>query len=667
MYRVITLLLAGFCFVFGLSAQDDSVKTVTLSNVTIVGAEKNMSAQLQQFFRANAAATVEEIMSRLPELSLVRRGSYGMEPTIRSLNGGQINLLIDGMRIHGACTDKMDPATIYVEPVNLENIQLTTGGQGTAKGSSIGGTIDMALAAPKYSSEGPWHGSVQTAYQGASNGWHQAATVNYSSKQFAIRGSGTYRTADNYRDGNGNEVMFSQYNKWNASLSANYRLNEHTRLKADVLADDGWNIGYPALPMDVGYAKARIAAISISKSRAGSRWQQMEAKAYANRVEHSMDDTQRPNVPMHMDMPGLSETAGFYANGSYKLNDRQSLTMRIDGASTFLKASMTMYPPGETPMYMLTWPDNRRNQLGTSAVWKWAPDSLLQLNVTARIDGVQSKLSSQEAKDHISVLGGCTDARFDLLSNLSLSGSKRLANGWQVGVSVGVAQRMPTASELYGFYLFNAFDNYDYVGNTALKSETAINAEAFVSWKLKQVKLQFTGFYNHIGHYILGRVDPSLSSMTIGSLGVKVYENMPWAQMAGAEFSVQYKPFERILLLSTLRASVAEGSDGLPLPFIPPLKNITSVRYAYGRISAQLEYEASLKQTRINEQAGETTTPGFVLAHARVGYVLPLWKNQISCQAGVENMFNEAYQEHLDWGNVLRPGRNMYATLRCTF
>jgi len=33
---------------------------------------------------------------------------------------------------------------------------------------------------------------------------------------------------------------------------------------------------------------------------------------------------------------------------------------------------------------------------------------------------------------------------------------------------------------------------------------------------------------------------------------------------------------------------------------------------------------------------------------------------------GVENIFDKAYSEHLDWGNYLRPGRNLFMNLRVT-
>jgi iron complex outermembrane receptor protein len=74
-----------------------------------------------------------------------------------------------------------------------------------------------------------------------------------------------------------------------------------------------------------------------------------------------------------------------------------------------------------------------------------------------------------------------------------------------------------------------------------------------------------------------------------------------------------------------------------------------------------------MAQHRINAASGEQETPGYFLAHARGGYTLPWLANSLSLQAGVENLFDAAYREHLDWGSVLRPGRNVYAQLKWVF
>ncbi|HSC54243.1 MAG TPA: TonB-dependent receptor [Phnomibacter sp.] len=650
-----------------LIAQEDSGKIVQLENVTLVGKSKSTAQQLAIFYKTNGAASLEDILSRLPEMAMMRRGSYGMEPNIRSMNGGQINVLIDGMKLHGACTDKMDPATIYIEPINLENLQLQTGTQGFTKGSAIGGTLDMKMAEPTFNNTQRWNGQVSGGYQSVSQGWYNGTVLQYSSQRWAFRGSASFRSNSDYTDGNRNEVAYSGYHKTNFSLSAKFRLNNQTELKADMLTDDGWDIGYAALPMDVGSAKARLAALSVNRTNTASKWYSWQAKVYANAVRHKMDDSQRKDVPMHMDMPGISKTAGMFVETKARLTDNQNLQLRLDAATTFLSASMTMYPPNEVPMYMLTWPDNRNNQAGLSASWQWKPDSNYSLRMVARMDAVQSQLGSDEAKDYIDITGGNTAPRFDLLKNLALAGTRYLHHGWQLNASAGYAERMPTASELYGFYLFNAFDGYDYMGNTRLQPEAAMNADASIGHNGRRAKWLFTAFYTRVLQQIVGRIDSSFTPMTIGAKGVKVYEQMPYSNRYGLEASLQWKLHEALALVSTLRYTVASGSDGKPLPFIAPLKNIGSLRYTANRLWAQVEYEASLAQNKVNNAFGEKPTPGFVLAHARLGYTLPFFKERIALQAGVENIFDAAYREHLDWGTVLRPGRNLYAQFKCSF
>ena len=121
--------------------------------------------------------------------------------------------------------------------------------------------------------------------------------------------------------------------------------------------------------MDVGKAAARIAALSFVHEDPAGLLQKLTVKAYANQVKHAMDDTRRPNVPMHMDMPGLSKTVGAFAEAALQLNKKQTLQLRADGSSTYLQASMTMYQAGQLPTYLLTWPDNKKNQYGLSAAW----------------------------------------------------------------------------------------------------------------------------------------------------------------------------------------------------------------------------------------------------------------------------------------------------------
>lgn len=642
----------------------DSIPEVQLEEVKVYGLTKNTNQQLLHYYTANQAATTEDILARLPELNMIRRSSYGMEPVIRTYSSGQSGLLIDGMRIHGACTDKMDPASIYVEPQNLQSVQIQTG-HGFQSGSVIGGTVNMKLAEAQFDDSRKWSGSVSSGYQSAANAWYETGKLNYSGNRLAVMTNISWRKAGNYRSGRGTVVPYSQYEKLNYGITALYKLNKNWIAKADVLLDDGWNIGYPALPMDVGYAGARIAALSWRNTSRMGKWQQTEFKIYANSIRHFMDDSHRINVPMHMDMPGESRTYGGYASSKLVLNRSTQLDIKADWSSTFLKASMTMYQQGQQPMYMLTWPDNNTLQSGLGAVFSKRIDSASVFTISARADVFSKSLTTQMGKDQLSVLNNPVNNINRVLKNIAVEYNYRFSEQLKLKTILSYSERMPTSSELYGFYLFNAFDGYDYIGNTLLKPENALKAEANISGRSGIFQYGLTGYVSRINQYIMGIYQPGLSTMTIGANGVKQHVNLPYAMIAGAEASLIVQPDHSLWFINTTRYSYGEDQLHQPLPMIPPVRNTSSLRKMIGPCAVQAELELATAQNRVSNKAVERKTAAYAIAHLRLMYSGSLAGNLFRIDGGMENLFDQAYREHLDWGGIPRPGRNVY--LQFTF
>jgi iron complex outermembrane receptor protein len=664
-------LLAGFLSITAAAQQndlwkEDSSKTIQLTEI-VVHSKTPAHYTANHYYKLNGAATLEEMMSRVPQLSLVRRGSYGMEPTIRSFNGGQINVLIDGMRIYGACTDKMDPATIYIEPVNLENLQVQTGMNGFVNGSSIGGTVNMKMAEPEYNYNKKLKGFISSGYQTAAQSIYQGGVLNYSSGKWGFRATGTYRNNQPYRSGGGTIIPFSQFEKINYSFTAKYKYNRFISFKADVLADDGWNIGYPALPMDVGYAAARITSLTMQYENKNKHLYQLMMKAYANSIRHFMDDSKRPNVPIHMDMPGWSKAYGWISEAALRIGSNQQLQVRADITVNDTKASMTMYKTGQLPMYMLTWPDNRRIQSGISASWLMQADSSLSFQLNTRTDYISYELTTQDAKDQLSTIAGNKSSRGNLLGNASIRATKVITGNLKFNGGISFSERMPSASELYGFYLFNRNDNHDYIGNLQLKKEQSLQAEISIHYQLKKHRWQFTAYHSKVYQYINNKILGSYSAMTIGAAGVKTFINLPYANLTGMEASVSVQATEKIAVFSTVRYLYARDNQQNPLPFIAPLKNISSVRVQVKNLLLQLEYEAAAAQYRFNVNAGEDATPGYLLLHARIAYNFNKVSLPVAINAGIENIMDKNYWEHLDWGNIPRPGRNIYLQLKLSF
>ena len=648
----------------GKELKTDTLPAKMLQEITVYAVQTEGDS-LQNFYRANKSASTEDILSRMQGVSLIRRGGYGQEPLLRSMSGGQINVTLDGMKMFGACTDKMDPATIYVEPQNLVSINTSLGPNGSSLGSTVGGSLNMKLAEP-HLGENRLTGKAGTGYQHVSHGFNTYLSVNKSLTRSAYRVNLIYRKNKNYKAGGGETVPYSQYEKLNFSVGGKWRIRNDT-LRADILLDDGWNIGFPALPMDVGYAKARIYALTYQRFRPGRWMEDLRAKVYANQIIHIMDDSHRQDVVMHMDMPGSSETYGTYAEGTLKLPGKHKLSFRADFFHNAVLAEMTMYPADGPSMYMQTWPASGRNAAGLYVSDKIKLNGF-KIDLNARLDATSTYLQDGIGKDQLEVFyPDVNNSIPQFLNSYNATVQRQIAGALYLNAHMGYGERQATISELYGFYLFNRYDGYDYLGNPDLKKERSTALDFTLQYVTAKTEFQLTGFYQYFSDYIFSVIQPDLSVMTPGANGVKIYENIRSASLKGIEANFMLAITRNLQFMNTLKYTYGRTCDQEYLPLIPPLKSVTSLRFLWKDFNIQGEWEGALQQSNINIAFGENVTPSYNIANLRLGYTHRIEKTKVSASAGLENIFDLYYHEHLDWGDVPRPGRNLYATLEVSF
>lgn len=118
-------------------AQKDSVKVQELSGVIVI------SRQASRNKNSNLLSTLDQYLSSHEQVDLIKRGAYAWELMLNGLSSERSVITIDGMRIYGACTDKMDPVSSYVETTNLSRADVKNGQSGNAHGTSIGGSLDL--------------------------------------------------------------------------------------------------------------------------------------------------------------------------------------------------------------------------------------------------------------------------------------------------------------------------------------------------------------------------------------------------------------------------------------------------------------------------------------------------------------------------------------------
>jgi iron complex outermembrane receptor protein len=103
---------------------------------------------------------------------------------------------IDGMRIFGACTDKMDPVTSYLESNTLSSIDIKSGQEGSSHGATIAGSIDLKRKSTPFGLEKKWNGTYQTGFEFNNKQFFNLGNISYSGKKLVVDGSISFRKAE---------------------------------------------------------------------------------------------------------------------------------------------------------------------------------------------------------------------------------------------------------------------------------------------------------------------------------------------------------------------------------------------------------------------------------------------------------------------------------------
>lgn len=647
-------------------SQEDSIQKIQHYKEVIVQG-KALKDDGDNGFRLQSST--ESLLNILPSVTMIKRGNYALEPTIRGLNAGQINMTIDGMQIFGACTDKMDVISSYVEPTNLEKIELNTSPDGSQTGSSVGGGINFKLMRAEIGASRKFNGSLGAGYQTNSNYYQGLGKLQYSAKRWAILVNGIYRKADNYHAADRKEILFSQFEKWNAGINLAVALNENNRLYIDYIQDEGYNIGYPALTMDVGYAKAYVSSITHQYENIGKTLRSIESKLFFNYIDHTMDDSPRPKemVPIRMDMPGTSMTFGAYSKANVRLGSKHLFSIQLNGYQNDLHAEMTMYPDIGSEMFMLTVPDARRKTIGITLADRWIVSNKMKFDFGGRFELNASDIVTEIGRKTMTSFYQGNPNQTRLNGNVFVNTNYKLRTNLSLFAGANYGNRSASLHELYGFYLFNRVDNHDYLGNPDLKNESSLNGNIGSELKYKKFAVRLEGYIYAFSNYITGLVVPEYSNMAPGASGVKQYSNIPSALLTGAELSIIYNPIEALTLQSINSYTFGIDNEKNYLPYIPPFKSANSIAYDLKGFVFKVEHVGSAAQNNVStERYGESTTPAFNIFSFNVQKYFHLKNHKrLHAEVGVENIFDTPYYEHLDVMKIQRQGVNV--VIRATF
>jgi len=635
---------------------EDSTSAKSLENVIIISQKTVANKKIK------VLSSLDSYLESNSSINMIKRGAYAWEPLLNGMATERSVVTIDGMRIFGACTDKMDPVTSYVEITNLKSADIHSGQSGAANGATIAGSINLNRRQSGFGNTG-LGGSLFTGFETANLQKIGGVAAQYSTHKFFVDMDVTYRNADNYKSGGGMEILYSGFTKYNLSTIAGWKLNNKQELKASVIYDKATDVGYPALPMDVSLAEALISSVQYDYHYLSSLLHHWETKIYYNTISHRMDDTQRPVVPIRMDMPGWSNTKGFYSKLMGE-SEHHHFNINLSGHYNISIAEMTMFSntPGEKDMFMMTWPGVHTGYLGLHLEDDRHINDHWNVVTTLGAGINNNKVSNDFGFESLQIF--YKDMKRGKSRLLPSASAKLNFNdeAWNGSLGLAYGERAPSVSEGYGFYLFNSSDKYDYIGNPGMKNEKSLELNFASSFTKKAFSIHTKADYFRVFNYIIGKPNADYLPMTIGAKGIKLYQQLPAADLLNLGITIQYQVMQQLGVTGKGIYRSGKGGDSR-LPQIQPLSYGSGFSYQHKKILAELMIEGAMKQNHFSREFGETETPAYTIFNAAASRQFNFNRQKLTMKAGIENIFDRHYTTFSDWNKIPRMGRNLFINI----
>ncbi|MDN5128818.1 TonB-dependent receptor plug domain-containing protein, partial [Aliarcobacter butzleri] len=180
-------------------------ETTTLKDINVV--EKANSELIKDISNEElkSADLADALMKNSPNISIVRRNGIANDIILRGQKKDNINILIDGAKIYGACPNRMDPPTSHIVTNNIESVKIIEGPYDVENFGTLSGLVKVDTVEPK---EG-FNGEINL--NAGSFGYKKASTIISGGNDFvkALISASTEK-GEQYKDGNGDNFLQQQ-------------------------------------------------------------------------------------------------------------------------------------------------------------------------------------------------------------------------------------------------------------------------------------------------------------------------------------------------------------------------------------------------------------------------------------------------------------------------
>ncbi|USS55515.1 TonB-dependent copper receptor [Pseudomonas kermanshahensis] len=578
-----------------------------------------------------------DYLKTIPGFSAIRSGGTNGDPVLRGMFGSRLNILTNGGVMLGACPNRMDAPTSYISPETYDRLTVIKGPQSVIWGP--GGSAGTILFEREPEQFGTLGSRVNASLLAGSNGrFDKVLDAAAGNSQAYARFVGNQSRSDDYHDGNDDTVP-SRWDKWNGDVTLGWTPDQDTLLELTAGKGDG-EARYAGRGMDGSQFKRESLGLRFEKSNLGEVLDKVEAQVYYNYADHVMDNysLRTPSGSGMMGMPMVSNvdrrTMGARVKATWRWADVQ-LVSGIDAQTNEHRKRGGM---GVDAHKGQAWTkDADFHNYGAFSELTWYVSDEDRLITGARLD----RASARDFRKGSATEG---DTRADTLPSGFVRYEHDLAAiPATTYVGLGHAQRFPDYWELFSPKLApagaaNAFDG--------IKPEKTTQLDFGIQYRDARLEAWASGYVGQIRDYILFDYRTSMMGMSTSQA-----QNID-ARIMGGEVGAAYKLSENWKADATLAYAWGKNSsDGKALPQMPPLESRLGLTYSRDVWSVGALWRLVAAQNRIAENQGNVVgkdyekSAGFGVFSLNGAYKV---NNNLKLSAGVDNLFDNTYAEHLN-------------------
>ena len=615
------------------------------------------------------ASDGSDYLKTIPGFSQIRNGGTNGDPVFRGMFGSRLRILTDNGEMPGACPARMDAPSSYISPESFDVLTLIKGPETVLWGpGNSAGTLRFDREQPRF--DKPGIQGTASVLAASNNRWDENADISLGSEDGYLRLIGNKSRAGDYKDGNGDRVP-SKWDKWNGDMALGWTPDKDTLLEMTAGKGDG-EARYAGRSMDGSRFRRESLGMRFEKSGIGEVFDKLEANIYYNYANHVMDNysLRAPGMNMSGSMGSAMEHGSAMHSMSMPMAmqlDRRTVGGRMMG--TWLWSDYELRSGVDTQLSTHRSKDDDRwdkdarfHDYGLFSELTWLATEQSKVTGGARLDRV--------------LVDNFTDTGSSQRTDLLPAGFVRVEHNLaempvMFYAGIGYTERFPDYWELFSptYGPGGSADVFDNV-----KTEKTTQLDIGAQYTGKRLNGWVSAYIGRVNDFILFRYDPHHPR-------ISQVDNVN-ATIMGGEAGIGYQLTETWKTDASLAYSWGRNTDDhQPLPQIPPLEARLGLTWERGDWSSTglLRLVSSQHRVAINEGnvVGKDfdSSAGFAIFSANAAYRL---NKSVKLSAGVDNLFDKAYSEHLNLaGNssfgysantsVNEPGRTFWGKVNVTF